>query len=106
VPSSGYLNLSIIRAPATDPKSRVGSLVINPGGPGASDEDFVRDEAGILSANLRKRFDIIGFDPRGVGSSTPGGRTPCSSALAALTTRRRVRMTIASDVPRCSCERS
>ena len=71
MPSSGYLNLSIIRAPATDPKSRVGSLVINPGGPGASGVDFVRDEAGILSASLRKRFDIIGFDPRGVNSSSP-----------------------------------
>lgn len=71
-PSSGYLNVSIIDLPATDAKSRIGSLVVNPGGPGGSGVEFVRDEASVdgFPATLRKHFDIVGFDPRGVNSST------------------------------------
>jgi pimeloyl-ACP methyl ester carboxylesterase len=70
--SKGYLNVAIIRLAATDRKARIGSLVINPGGPGASGVEFVREiaKSGLLSADLRKRFDIVGFDPRGVNSST------------------------------------
>lgn len=72
VPSLGYLNVSIIDLPATDPRSRIGSLIVNPGGPGASGVEFVRDEASVggFPSALRKRFDIVGFDPRGVNSST------------------------------------
>ena len=69
-PSGGYLNISILELPATDPKGRIGSLFVNPGGPGASGVEFVRDGAGLFPAALRKRFDIVGFDPRGVNSST------------------------------------
>jgi len=71
-PSNGYLNVSILELPATDPKSRIGSLIVNPGGPGASGVEFVRDEAAVdgFPALLRKHFDIVGFDPRGVNSST------------------------------------
>ncbi|HEY6013166.1 MAG TPA: alpha/beta hydrolase, partial [Candidatus Limnocylindrales bacterium] len=71
-PSSGYVNVSIVNLPATDRKHRIGSLVVNPGGPGASGVEFVRDEAAVdgFPAALRKEFDIIGFDPRGVNSST------------------------------------
>ena len=71
-PSDGYLNISILELPATDPKGRIGSLFVNPGGPGASGVEFVRDGAGagLFPAALRKRFDIVGFDPRGVNSST------------------------------------
>lgn len=71
-PSSGYVNVSIIDLPATDRQNRIGSLIVNPGGPGASGVEFVRDEAAVdgFPSALRKRFDIIGFDPRGVNSST------------------------------------
>ncbi len=71
-PSNGYVNISILELPATDPKTRIGSLIVNPGGPGASGVDFVRQsaEAGGFPATLRKHFDIVGFDPRGVNSST------------------------------------
>ncbi len=71
-PSNGYLNVSILDLPATDPNDRIGSLIVNPGGPGASGVEFVRDEAAAdgFPALLRKRFDIVGFDPRGVNSST------------------------------------
>lgn len=71
-PSNGYVNVSILELPATDPKNRIGSLIVNPGGPGASGVEFVRNEAAVdgFPAVLRERFDIVGFDPRGVNSST------------------------------------
>lgn len=53
-------------------KNVQGSLLLNPGGPGASGLDLVKNSASaMLGRNLQRNFDIIGFDPRGVGSSTP-----------------------------------
>lgn len=69
-PSNGYVNISMVDLPATDRKTRIGSLIVNPGGPGGSGVEFVRASAGLFSAAIRKRFDIVGFDPRGVNSST------------------------------------
>ena len=71
-PSDGYLNISILDWPSTDPKGKIGSLIVNPGGPGGSGVQFVRDsaDADVFSTTLRRNFDIIGFDPRGVNSST------------------------------------
>ena len=68
--TQGSLDLSLIRLPATDRKNRIGSLVVNPGGPGGSGVEFVRDGYKTFSTALRKRFDIVGFDPRGVNSSS------------------------------------
>lgn len=70
-PAGPGLRLSLIRAVATDPAARIGSLVVNPGGPGASGVDFVRANAAMFPAAIRRQFDIVGFDPRGVGLSTP-----------------------------------
>ncbi len=71
-PTGPTVRLSLIRLPATDPAERIGSLVVNPGGPGESGVDFVRQgAASVFPAALRARFDIVGFDPRGVGASTP-----------------------------------
>ncbi len=65
-------HISLIRLPASDHAQRIGSLVTNPGGPGGSGVDFVRQDAvTIFPAAVRDRFDIVGFDPRGVGLSTP-----------------------------------
>jgi pimeloyl-ACP methyl ester carboxylesterase len=71
-PSNGYLTIALVRQPASDPKDRIGSLVVNPGGPGGSGVEFVRGaaEQGVFPTALRKRFDIVGFDPRGVNSSS------------------------------------
>jgi pimeloyl-ACP methyl ester carboxylesterase len=71
-PSKGYMNISILDLPATDRKGKIGSLIVNPGGPGVSGVEFVRDsaDADVFPAALRKHFDIVGFDPRGVNSST------------------------------------
>src|SRR5450759_1113257 len=69
-PNSDMIGIAINRKPATNPANRIGSLLINPGGPGASGLQFVRDDVSSLTA-LNQRFDLIGFDPRGVGQSAP-----------------------------------
>jgi pimeloyl-ACP methyl ester carboxylesterase len=69
-PSEGYLNVSLIRSAARNPAERIGSLLVNPGGPGASGVEFVRDGITTFPDDLRERFDIVGFDPRGVNTST------------------------------------
>ncbi|MGO9204597.1 MAG: alpha/beta hydrolase [Candidatus Limnocylindrales bacterium] len=71
-PAGPIVRLALIRLPASDTAHRIGSLVVNPGGPGESGVDFVRqDAAAIFPPEVLARFDIVGFDPRGVGSSSP-----------------------------------
>jgi len=70
-PGGRKIGLSVIRLPATDPVKRIGSLLVNPGGPGASGVEFVQDDITLFPASLRSRFDIVGFDPRGVNLSAP-----------------------------------
>lgn len=63
--------ISVIRLRASDPSKRIGSLVLDPGGPGGSGVDFVRSSAtAIFSPEVLSRFDIVGFDPRGVNGSS------------------------------------
>lgn len=75
---SGTLSLALKRKVARG--QRIGSLLINPGGPGGSGVDIL---AGLMPGltRLNERFDIIGFDPRGVGKSTP---ITCHSTLQKL----------------------
>ncbi|MGI5119209.1 alpha/beta hydrolase [Marinactinospora thermotolerans] len=69
-PAGAELTIAVIRLPASgaDP---VGSLLVNPGGPGASGVDYARAAEHIVSEQVRERFDVVGFDPRGVGGSSP-----------------------------------
>ena len=67
--AAGDLTLEIVRHQATGEFQ--GSLLINPGGPGSSGYDFVADSLEYaVGADLIERFDVIGFDPRGVGRSS------------------------------------
>lgn len=69
-PDGETLELAVARVPATgNPADRIGSLFLNPGGPGASGVDFVRF-AGALPTALTERFDVVSWDPRGVGRSS------------------------------------
>jgi pimeloyl-ACP methyl ester carboxylesterase len=83
-PDGATIEIAVFRAGATDPGHRIGSLVVNPGGPGASGIDFARVAAQIFPTSLRARFDLVGFDPRGVGQSAPI-RCLTSSQLDAYT---------------------
>jgi pimeloyl-ACP methyl ester carboxylesterase len=69
-PGGDQIGIAVIRLPASG-KHRIGSLVINPGGPGVSGVDFARQAKSTFSAGLLARFDVVGFDPRGVGASSP-----------------------------------
>jgi pimeloyl-ACP methyl ester carboxylesterase len=70
-PTGRTISIAMARKPATDPLRRVGSVFFNPGGPGASGIEEVRtDKVGSFLPGLNERFDLIGFDPRGVGEST------------------------------------
>ncbi|SEH00541.1 alpha/beta hydrolase fold [Nonomuraea solani] len=70
-PDGATIDLAIARRKATDPAARIGSVVINPGGPGGSGVEAAYGAPGFFTEELRKRFDIVGFDPRGVGRSNP-----------------------------------
>ncbi|GAA1848353.1 alpha/beta hydrolase [Actinomadura bangladeshensis] len=70
-PSDEKVGISVIRLPAEEQSQRIGSLLTNPGGPGGSGVDFVRQAARTFGGDLRRRFDIVGFDPRGVAASDP-----------------------------------
>jgi pimeloyl-ACP methyl ester carboxylesterase len=70
-PQGATLPLFLVRAVIAGQTDRIGSLVINPGGPGASGADAAIGLALTLPLDVLSRFDIVGFDPRGVGLSTP-----------------------------------
>jgi len=70
-PSAATISIAVVRLPAADRARRIGSLFLNPGGPGGSGIDFALFAGPFLySDEVRARFDIVGFDPRGVGRST------------------------------------
>ncbi|MEV4495801.1 alpha/beta hydrolase [Micromonospora arborensis] len=70
-PRGERFDLALARRVATDPAARQGSLVFGPGGPGDSGVDRVVNGSSRFSADLRRRFDIVSFDPRGTGGSHP-----------------------------------
>ncbi|WP_405057165.1 alpha/beta hydrolase [Kribbella sp. NBC_01505] len=70
-PNGSTTTIALTRLPASDPARRIGTLFTNPGGPGASGVSFIQHNASTYSPELRARFDILGFDPRGVGLSDP-----------------------------------
>lgn len=70
-PDGEAIELSVLRAPATQRGERIGQLVVNPGGPGGSGVDYATAGSSTFGDQLTRYFDIVGFDPRGVGKSTP-----------------------------------
>lgn len=71
-PDGETIDLSVLMVPATS-GARLGSLVVNPGGPGGSGVDYARAASfgGVVSAAVHRSYDVVGFDPRGVGRSAP-----------------------------------
>ncbi len=64
------MELALLKVPARESSQRIGSLLVNPGGPGASGVDLARQAVRFLPASVLDHFDVIGWDPRGVGAST------------------------------------
>jgi pimeloyl-ACP methyl ester carboxylesterase len=70
-PGGKTIVIAVARVPARDQAHRLGSLFFNLGGPGAPAVDFLQIGGGAMFDALNERYDIVGFDPRGVGQSTP-----------------------------------
>ena len=70
-PSGDRFTLAVRKAPATDGGQRIGSLLINPGGPGGSGVQYAQLSEFAFSPAVRAAYDIVGFDPRGIGASSP-----------------------------------
>ncbi len=69
-PHGPMISIAVIRHLATDPARRIGSLFFSPGGPGASGVQQLPSWYPLFPAQVRARFNIISFDPPGVGYST------------------------------------
>jgi pimeloyl-ACP methyl ester carboxylesterase len=70
-PRGTEVSLAMTRIPASDPSRRIGTVVFNCGGPGCPSAQALKHAEAAFTPALRQRFDIVGFDPRGTGDSTP-----------------------------------
>ncbi|MDO9454793.1 alpha/beta hydrolase [Nocardioides sp.] len=70
-PDGDTVDLKIERVPAGDQADRIGSVVVNPGGPGAPGTTMAENATGYFRSELLDRVDIVAFDPRGTGESDP-----------------------------------
>lgn len=73
-PGGQLISLALMRRPADSPSQRMGSIVIEPGGPGTSGANpiFIGNEfQNAVNADILQRFDLVGFAPRGVGATAP-----------------------------------
>lgn len=70
-PGGATIEIQVLRVPAKRQSERIGSLVVNPGGPGGSGVDYARAADFIVGKEVRDRYDVVGFDPRGVARSAP-----------------------------------
>ena len=68
-PKGAQVEMALLKVPAGDKKHRIGTLFLNPGGPGASGIELAYNAARFLGSSVLNRFDVVGFDPRGVGFS-------------------------------------
>lgn len=69
--SLGTFDIAVIRYRDANQYDRIGSLVLNPGGPGVSGIDYALNAEYIVNPDVLERYDIVGFDPRGIGQSAP-----------------------------------
>ena len=70
-PDGDTIDLALLKVPASDPDARIGSLVVNPGGPGAPGTQYAAQAAQVFGQPILDRYDVVGFDPRGTGGSDP-----------------------------------
>ena len=68
-PDGDTLDLALLKVPATG--DRIGSLVVNPGGPGAPGTDYAANASSVFRDPITRVYDVVGFDPRGTGGSDP-----------------------------------
>ena len=70
-PGGATIGIHVDRRPADEQDDKVGSLLVNPGGPGEPGSVVAANASGYFRPALLRYFDIVGFDPRGTGRSAP-----------------------------------
>lgn len=70
-PDGATIEIAVLKVPASVPSRRIGSLVVNPGGPGESGVAFAQHAQSYFGQRITDRYDVVGFDPRGTGGSDP-----------------------------------
>jgi len=70
-PRGATTSIALARRPADDPAHKIGTIFVNPGGPGGAGRFLVTVAAAIAAPEVLTRFDFVGFDPRGIGASDP-----------------------------------
>jgi pimeloyl-ACP methyl ester carboxylesterase len=80
-PAWKRFSLPVVKLPAAGQAKRLGSLVVNPGGPGGSGVQYAEQARSAVSPAVLARFDVVGFDPRGVGGSQPAVHCMSASQL-------------------------
>ena len=83
-PNGAKIDFAFARLPVAKPEKRIGSLLLNPGGPGASGIDFLRSYADDPPLAWHEQFDLVGFDPRGTAGTTPIDCTDSPTAMTDL----------------------
>ncbi|MGL5850204.1 MAG: alpha/beta fold hydrolase [Phycicoccus sp.] len=79
-PKAGTTTIALARIRATDPENRIGSVLFNPGGPGGSGVSTIKNNGAAFPDDLKSRFDLVGFDPRGTNASDPATCFPTAEA--------------------------
>ncbi|GIM90389.1 alpha/beta hydrolase [Paractinoplanes toevensis] len=85
-PRGATTTIALARRPADDPAHKIGTIFVNPGGPGGAGRGMVVAAAAgrIVAPDVLARFDIVGFDPRGIGASDPVQCFPTDAEAEAL----------------------
>jgi pimeloyl-ACP methyl ester carboxylesterase len=83
-PNGAKIDVAVLRIRAKDQNHKIGSLFVNPGGPGGSATSFALDAPQFLSPALLEKFDVVGVDPRGIGASTQVKCFPSVQAQTAV----------------------
>ncbi|MEV4277517.1 alpha/beta hydrolase [Actinoplanes xinjiangensis] len=86
-PGGPTTTIALSRRPADDPARKIGTIFVNPGGPGGAGRGMVRSSARIASPEVLARFDLVGFDPRGIGASDPVQCYPTDAEAEAVLDR-------------------
>jgi pimeloyl-ACP methyl ester carboxylesterase len=83
-PRGPTTTIALARRPADDPAHKIGTLFVNPGGPGGPGRGMVTVASEIVAPEVLARFDVVGFDPRGIGASDPIQCFPTDAEAEAL----------------------